>query len=223
MPSDQNIPVTPKRRPRRAAATTAAGRLSGISNEMRSPPPKRRRPLGARNDSSDFEMQEESDDDVMDIDSSPPVQTSKTNSKDNPFTLDSSPPVRPPGRVTKPRPTNTGSTAVSKPATAKVILEMRNSSALQPGSSSNRKSSSSSNRKSTPTQPTPGPSAFKTSVPQPSTSGGTAQLKTRRNRKSDSKFKEETDYIDHTMIKKFWIDAIDRGAHKVCKELSKKD
>ncbi|KAG9092456.1 hypothetical protein FS749_015734 [Ceratobasidium sp. UAMH 11750] len=74
MSRNQNEPVTPRTRPRRAAAPKQF-------DDIQSPPRKRPRPLGERNESADFEMQASSDDAVSDAETTSPVPTPKTKGR----------------------------------------------------------------------------------------------------------------------------------------------
>ncbi|KDN36111.1 hypothetical protein RSAG8_11058, partial [Rhizoctonia solani AG-8 WAC10335] len=213
MPSDQNLPVVPKRRPRRAAAAVAAGRLSSVFTqqvleETQSPPRKRHRPLRVRNDSSDFE-----------------------ESKSNPIIVDSSP-VRVQSRV-MPTPAGSQSSTSHKPRTAPVIMEvlLSRSARVPPRTATPRVTTSatpstlpapaSKPAGSTQKDPKPQntkPNVFKSSVSQPSSSKS-AQLKTRYVRVSETN--QEIDYITGDSMVRIWKDGIDRNAYKYSQELAK--
>ncbi|CAE6442394.1 hypothetical protein ACGC1H_007537 [Rhizoctonia solani] len=204
MPSDQNYPATPKRRSQRAAATVAANRLSGtfrqVSNDGASPPRKRRRPLAARNDSSDFE---EDTSDVEMLGTTPP----QANSKSNPIILDS-PPAR----------TKRSLESSAKPKTAPVVMEVllpkraraSITSRVPAAQGTSSSKSVSSQHKNTE------PSVFKTVVSSKST-----RVKTIRVRNTQPT--KDTDYIDGDLMLQIWKEGIDRKAYEYSQELTKVD
>ncbi|KAG8712021.1 hypothetical protein FRC11_001221 [Ceratobasidium sp. 423] len=204
---NQKAPAARKTRPRRAAAT-ATGQIRRhltrqVSDDMRSPSPKRHRLLRVRNDSSDFEMQDapDSDSDVMQVDSSPPASRSKSK-KTHAIVVGSSSPApgssrSVPKNASAPRRITTG----PKPRTAAVVVELSS----PPGTQSVEPRGTSAQDK--PSEPT---GVYESKVVKNS---DVSRLKTRRARIDKPKDKK-VESLERDTYMDFWKDAIDKVAYE---------